>query len=503
MSVSAKTPLRRESPMWHRLAQFTRYERLLFAVFLLTLPFVRPWLHGDGFGYYAFARTLLIQHDLNFEEDLHKGYETNPEVMKESFREKYLVPATGRFANHFTLGPAILWSPFLIPAHIFATVVDKIRGTHLSADGFSKPYIIAMALGTAIYGFLGVWLSFLVARKYLPERWAGLAAFGIWFASPLAFYIYVDPSFSHAHSAFVAALFVWYWDRTRGTRTRKQWLILGLISGLLINVYYPNALLLMLPLLESMSVYWNALRHRQAQSSTAPEPAVQSPGALFANNLLFALINFVLFIPAMITKKILFGGYLKFGYKEHWYWNSPAFFKTWLSADHGLFTWTPILIFAVLGLVLLLRKNQLLGSYFLILFLAYTYFIGCYETWHGLHSYGARFFVSLTVLFVVGLAAFLDWIASLVPARSLVLRALPAAIALLALWNFGLMFQFGLHLVPPVGPISFRDAAYNQVAVVPVRSFRMLSSLASNRLHMPRHDGGSQTASPQANSSTD
>ena len=454
-------------------SRFTRSEWLLLLVFVLSLPFVRPWLHGDGFGFYGFARTLLIQHDLNFEKDLRKGYEANPDVMKESFREKYLVPSTGRFANHFTLGPAILWSPFLVPAHGFALLFDRIRDTHLAVDGFSMPYMIAMALGTAIYGFLGIWFSFQLARKYLPDRWALLATLGIWFASPLAFYIYVDPSFSHAHSAFAAALFVWYWDRTRGSRAWRQWFVLGLIAGLLINIYYANVFVLLLPLFESLSGYRDALR------SSGSERV----GSLLAKNVLFAATTFLLFIPTMITKKILFGGYFTFGYKERWFWNSPAFFKVWFSADHGLFTWTPILLLAVAGFFFLRRIDRILGTYFLIVFVAYTYFIGCYETWHGLHSFGARFFVSLSVLFVLGLAALLNWLTRLAP-RRLTLSAASVVIALLALWNFGLMFQFGLHLVSPVGPISFRDAAYNQVVVVPVRASQMLYSFVSRRVHL-------------------
>ena len=35
------------------------------------------------------------------------------------------------------------------------------------------------------------------------------------------------------------------------------------------------------------------------------------------------------------------------------------------------------------------------------------------------------------------------------------------------LWNLGLIFQWGTHLIPARGPISFREAAYNQFAVVP------------------------------------
>ena len=35
------------------------------------------------------------------------------------------------------------------------------------------------------------------------------------------------------------------------------------------------------------------------------------------------------------------------------------------------------------------------------------------------------------------------------------------------LWNAGLIFQWGTHLIPARGPISWREAAYNQVTVVP------------------------------------
>src|SRR5882724_3908021 len=48
--------------------------------------------------------------------------------------------------------------------------------------------------------------------------------------------------------------------------------------------------------------------------------------------------------------------------------------------------------------------------------------------------------------------------------------ALSAAIALLAaatLWNAGLMFQWGSHLIPARGPVSFSEIVHNQFFVVP------------------------------------
>ena len=96
-----------------------------------------------------------------------------------------------------------------------------------------------------------------------------MGSLGIWFASSLPVYMYFNPSWSHAQSAFVTALFFWYWDRVRADRTWTQWLVLGLISGLMIDVYYICAVLLVVPLFESMAGYWQGVRSRQMLSGGA------------------------------------------------------------------------------------------------------------------------------------------------------------------------------------------------------------------------------------------
>ena len=114
-----------------------------------------------------------------------------------------------------------------------------------------------MAFGTAFYGFCGLLFSYLLARKFLDPSWALLATLGIWVGSSLPVYMYFNPFWSHAHSAFVVALFLWYWDRTRPNRILGQWIILGLISGLLVDVYFVNGVFLLIPLVESIQGYVN------------------------------------------------------------------------------------------------------------------------------------------------------------------------------------------------------------------------------------------------------
>ena len=45
------------------------YQRVLLIIFVVTLPLVNPWVRGDGVGYYAYVRALLVEHHLSFEID--------------------------------------------------------------------------------------------------------------------------------------------------------------------------------------------------------------------------------------------------------------------------------------------------------------------------------------------------------------------------------------------------------------------------------------------------
>jgi hypothetical protein len=452
----------------------SKYEKILILVFLLTLPFVNPWVRGDGVGYYAFVRAPLIQHNLDFRNDwTHANTSFRMGRLEVSADTESIDPdqftSTGHLDNHFSVGPAILWMPFLAVAHGTVILAHWFGGRVLE-NGFSRPYLLAMALGTAFYGFAAVWISLRIARKFVPEEWAFAGTLGIWFASSLPVYMYFNPSWSHAQSAFVVALFLWYWLRTRDGRTTLQWLVLGGIGGLMMDVYYINAVLVALPMGESLATYFAAAR--QASGSRAGLMLVRD--ALFSGALLLA------FSPTLITKKIIYGSFLNFGYGVHWYWNSPAFLKVAFSADHGFLTWTPILMLALIGLVLLSQKEAKIGLSLLSVFILYVYAIGSYEDWDGISSFGNRFFVSLTPIFVVGLAGFFHWLATAWEKRKAIWAA-GLATALFIAVNFGMMFQWGMHLIPPRGPISFGRAAYNEVAVVPGMAAEMVKDYLTGR----------------------
>ena len=455
------------------------YPTILLIIFVVTLPLVNPWVRGDGVGYYAYVRALLVEHHLSFENDWRRA---NPSFRMYSVdAEGHIDPKcytdTGHLDNRYAVGASMLWAPFLVPLHGVMRALHRF-GLGVRADGFSLPYVLALALATALYGFIGLWISFRLASLYASEPCAFLATLGLWFASSLPVYMYFDPAYSHAHSAFAVALFLWYWHHTRPQRTVAQWAILGLLSGLMLDIYYLNISILVVPLLESLRRYWLAWR--------APGHDWGELRRLFLANAIYSCVTAVAFLPTLITRQIIYGHPLKLGYGglglSHWI--HPALWQPLLSSNHGLLTWTPIVVPAMLGLVLLRRYDRELAFYSLAAVAMSYYVIACHPDWHGLSSYGNRFFISLTPFFILGLAVTLHEASRRFKHTRTTYAASALIIGGLILWNLGFVFQWGTGLVPHRGGISWKRVAYNQVEVVPGRLGSELKHYFTNRSEM-------------------
>jgi hypothetical protein len=439
-----------------------RPEFWLWLLFLASLVLINPWVRGDGVGYYAYLRAPIIGHNLDFEPDYRAANASfiGPRLDENGNVKADFRTPTGHLDNHFTVGPAILWSPFFLVAHA-GVLLARALGSQIPADGFSYPYRTAIAFASALYGFLGLLLAFRLARQYVALWCAFLATLAVWSATSLPVYMYFNPSWSHAISAFVVAVFLYFWHQTRANRSTGQWLVLGAVTGLMLDVYYPNALVLVVLAIEALRQY--AAAFRSGKNSRA------SIVHLLTNQLLFAATALLCFLPTFIVHRIVYGSSLESGYTplRQWLWRSPVLLAVLFSTNHGLLAWTPILLLAIVGLLLFWRREPLVGGSFLAAALAFYLFIACYPDWAGISSYGNRFFVSLTLAFVIGLAVFLDAASRLFTSRRTAIVAASIALAAFTLWNAGLMLQWGSHLVPARGPISIPAMIHNQFFVVP------------------------------------
>ena len=94
----------------------------------------------------------------------------------------------------------------------------------------------AVSYGSACYGFAAILLSIAAARRITGSRGALASGVAVWLGTPLLFYMYVAPPFSHACSAFAVALFVTIWLHVRESWTVRGLILLGLAAALMAMV---------------------------------------------------------------------------------------------------------------------------------------------------------------------------------------------------------------------------------------------------------------------------
>ena len=127
-------------------------------------------------------------------------------------------------------------------------------------------------------------------------------------------------------------------------------------------------------------------------------------------------------------------------------WSEPALWAVLVSDNHGLLSWTPIVLLALAGLVPLLRRNPVIG-WAAIGFVGVTWYVNAaVADWWGGEAFGARRFISCYPVFVIGLAALFAGLRRSVTARAIAFGFTAYTMLLLLQYQ---AFMHGLrHVVP-------------------------------------------------------
>ena len=283
---------------------------------------------------------------------------------------------------------------------------------------------------------LGYSLLFSTLARIRGRAIAAFAVSGCFLASPVLYYTFYVPAMSHGVASGLAASFLWAWDRARREPSLGRWTLLGGALGLLAACRWQAAVygvLLALLVLEALAE--KRIRWRWALSSVA------------AAALAFA--------PQLIAWQVLFGralllpqgrGFLDLA--------SPHWLDTLISADHGFFNWTPLMLAGFVGLVSGLRQSPLLHGGGLLIVALTTWVNGSVPDfdWAAGDAFGARRYSEVVPLMAVGLAFLLDLSARALRRWPLIAPA--AAIGALVLWNLGFVSHFRARKFPDAAPLD-------------------------------------------------
>jgi len=364
---------------------------------------------GDPVSYYSSLRSVLFDGDLRLANDY-----------------ALLGWAGHESENLQAIGAPLFWSPFVVVVHL-GREAARLFGLP-APDGTEPIYAAAVALATFTYGVAGLYLLMAALRRFVSPAAAFWTTVLCWVGSPLRFYLSVMPVMAHGPEFFAAALTVWTYLRLREAAEpapavrAAAWC--GVACGLAFLARSQDGLLLMLPGLEI------AQRLRPSESRREAMRAAAALGAAFA----------VTALPQLLAWQIMFGRPLLVPH-ERLHGSSflslahPRLLDALVDARGGLFVTHPLMLAAVVGLVLLLRRDPRYVAGVVPIVLAMWYVNASVFDW-----YHVRRYTGIVPLLAPGLAVVIAPLAR---------AALPVAVIALLAWRYDLAVD-GLRPLPGV-----------------------------------------------------
>jgi hypothetical protein len=377
-------------------------------------------LQSDAFYYYAYLRSLTFDRDVSLANDYRMlGLGDKPHLFEPT--------VTGYAHSAWTMGPAIVWSPFFATGHIVATRLAA-QGRDVAVDGTSFPYRQSIVIAGLVYALIGWWLALRLCEHWFGTRLAATATVLVAGGSFMLWYMIVEPTMTHAPSMAAVAGFFLYWARTRDHRSVRGWIVLGLIAGLMTLLRWQNALFAIVPACDAAVALWHAWRANDRSRVRAT----------LLGGLVFTAVAAIAFLPQMLAWHAIYGSLLAVSpVGPQIRLADPELVLTLFSSRNGLLAMSPILYIGALGLLAFSRRRPSIGVPMVLATVAMVWFNASIQDWWGSDGYGGRRFDGIIPLMVIGVACALDSLRGWVSARPQWIVA--GAAAVLVAWNLTLM----------------------------------------------------------------
>jgi hypothetical protein len=301
----------------------------------------------------------------------------------------------------------------------------SLAGFADTPDGFGRALQMVPGITGVLAATAAALLSWrLTSRSTNPSTWAAMAGvLGVWLGSHAIYYSLVSPSYSHAASMFTASLFFYAWLTRRDRMSIRRAATWGALAGVCALMRWQDAILLVVPAIEALR--WQESPTRRLYALAA-----------------VALAFVAAFLPQMIVWTVLYGQPFAIPQGPSFMrWTSPHLIDVLFSDNHGLFSWAPLLLPALFGLVTLLRREPAWRLPVGLVLIVSWYVNAAVADWWAGEAYGARRFLSLFPLFSLGLSV---WIDSAVGAARR--RARYAVVGVLCVLNGLLLLQYQLFM---------------------------------------------------------
>jgi hypothetical protein len=338
----------------------------------------------DVISYYAYLPATLIFRDLNFQfmKDLPADFEG---------RIWYSTAPNGKPVLRMTMGLAVLWLPFFLPAHLLAPLAGA------SDLGYSWPYSLSIFVAALFYLFIGLIFLRKILLNYFPDWITAITLIVVVAATNLMYYVISEPGLSHVYSFSLITVFLFTTLKWINKPSIPVSILLGILAGLIVLIRPVNGLVLIFPALIGVRSF-SGLLHRVAKNWKLIAIAICSA--------------FLMVVPQMIYWKLQTGHFLFNSYMESgkFYFLHPEIISGLIGFRKGWLIYTPVMIFALAGFFFMKKGMKGLRNSILAVLVLFIYFIFSWWCWWYGGSYGSRPMVDLYGILALPLAASLAWL---------------------------------------------------------------------------------------------
>jgi hypothetical protein len=365
---------------------------LAVAVFAGVMKYHHPqrnYMAYDNFGTYIYLPGLFIYNDLgwkNFEtlEKINEQYGCTPTWYQFHKAE------TGFWINRFNMGMSMLFSPFFFIGHSVAL------STGYPADGFSRPYQLALFWGGFVYFLIGLFFMMKVLSRLFSPSAAAATLIAVYLGSNLLFFAAFGNDSPHVYLFSLYAILIWYTIRWHEMPRKKFAAIIGLLLGVMIIARPTEIFAIFIPLL------WNVWNKESLINK------IELVKRNFSHFLLLALVMFIVSIPQFVYWKI-YAGTLFFSPmtdpSQGFDFLTPYFGIALFGFRKGVFIYAPMIFFAYAGLYFLYKKKRDIFWPVAVFVALNTYLLSSHS---GLISFGWRAFIQSYALLTLPLGFFIQ-----------------------------------------------------------------------------------------------
>jgi hypothetical protein len=348
-------------------------------------------IEWDVHHYYGYLPLYFKYNDLKIEKDYRYGKDKLGNykfwIWSEKTKDDHNVIKT-------TMGLAYLYAPFFFLADLITPY------TNYPANGFSEPYKICLLISSLVYLIVGLYYTRKIIRSiYSSDILNAIVILSLGLGTNLLAYSSSFAPMPHVYNFAIIAIFIHHTIQWHENQIFKHILFLGLSLGIITIVRPTNGLI---------ALFFLAF---QIESKTSLKHKYELIKTNFFKLFLIVPIVFLCWVPQFLYWKFVTGSYTYYSFgDERFFFDNPKIWLGLFSFRKGWFIYTPLMLFASVGILFL--RNQWSSFkwgisifYVLNLFIVFSWW--CW--WYG-GSFGQRSMIDSYALMAIPLSAFIFWV---------------------------------------------------------------------------------------------